>query len=91
MEEEEEEEEGGKRMDAWKSKCNECGLESNVIVMHFVTAVFPVSVHWPSASGTDFERPQSGVTLVSLPCVVRQFHLLDLQPDCRMVKALRRT
>lgn len=77
-------------MDGWKNKCNECGLELNVMVMNFVTAVFAVTVHWPSASGTHFERPQAGVLLISLPCV-RQFHLLDLQSDCRMVKALRRT
>jgi hypothetical protein len=78
-------------MDGWKNKCNECGLELNVMVMNFVTAVFAVTVHWPSASGTHFERPQAGVPLVSQPCVVRQFHLLDLQSDRRMVKALRRT
>lgn len=81
----------GERMDGWKSKCNECGLELNVIAMHFFAAIFAVHVHWPSARYTGFERPQTGVPLVSLPFVVRKFHLLDLQSDCRMVKALRRT
>jgi len=66
-------------------------LELNVMVMNFVTAVFAVTVHWPSASGTDFQRPQAGVPLLSLPCVVRQFYLLDLQSHCRMDKAFRRT
>ena len=69
-------------MDGWKSKCNECGLELNVTAMHFFTAVCTVTVHWPSASDTGFERTQTDV-----PCTVRQFHLLDLQSDCRMVKA----
>jgi hypothetical protein len=61
------------------------------MVMNFFTADFAVTVHWPSASGTDFQRPQAIVPLVSLPCVVRQFCLLDLQSHCTMVKAIRRT
>jgi hypothetical protein len=75
-------------MDGWKNKCNECGLELNVMVMNYVTEIFAVTVHWPSASGTDFERSQAGVPLLSLPCVVRQFRLLDFQSDCRMFKVL---
>ena len=51
-------------MDGWKDKCNECGLELNVMIMHFVTATFSVTVHWPSASGIDFERPLDGVPLL---------------------------
>jgi hypothetical protein len=50
----------------WKNNCTECGLELNVMVMDFATVAFAVTVHWPSASGTDFKRPQDGVPLVSL-------------------------
>jgi hypothetical protein len=41
--------------------------------MHFATVAFAVTVR-----GTDVERPQDGVPLVSLHCAARQFNLLDL-------------
>jgi len=58
-------------MDGWKNKWNECGLELHMIVMRFVTAVFAVTVHWPSTSGrfraATSRRARGFTTLCCLP------------------------